>query len=183
MPETPEAPSQPLPPAGWYEYDGGRKRWWDGKAWGAFEDQPPTAPVDAPPPEDVSQGWKRDPLNAQKLRWWDGNTWTQRTGASKTVLVPPGTDTSALTLKTPEERKAALAQRLQYLVNVDRARVESQTDYQAVVVKGKKTNHILHLILTIVTFGLWAIVWLLVYAFGGEHRWMVSVNEYGQVLG
>ena len=33
-------------------------------------------------------------------------------------------------------------------------RVESQTDYNAILVKGKPVNHVLHLILSIVTFGL-----------------------------
>lgn len=40
-------------------------------------------------------------------------------------------------------------------------RIESQTSQQIVVVKGKKPNHILHLILSLLTLGLWAIfVWL-----------------------
>ena len=31
-----------------------------------------------------------------------------------------------------------------------------------VMAQGTRPNHVLHLILTLVTFGLWAIVWLLV---------------------
>ena len=49
-------------------------------------------------------------------------------------------------------------------------RVESRSDTQAVMVKGHRPNHILHLILTILTFGLWAVVWLLLTALGGEKR-------------
>ena len=49
-------------------------------------------------------------------------------------------------------------------------RVESLTPTQAVVVKGRRTNHLLHLILTLVTLGVWAIVWILVAIFGGEKR-------------
>ena len=49
-------------------------------------------------------------------------------------------------------------------------RVESRTETQAVIVRGHRPNHILHLILTIITLGIWAVVWLLVTAFGGEKR-------------
>ena len=38
--------------------------------------------------------------------------------------------------------------------------MESQTDYTALIRFGKPINHVLHLILTLVTFGLWGIVWL-----------------------
>lgn len=49
-------------------------------------------------------------------------------------------------------------------------RVESRSPTQAVMVRGRRTNHILHLILTLVTLGVWAIVWICVAIFGGEKR-------------
>jgi hypothetical protein len=64
--------------------------------------------------------------------------------------LPAGTEK-----KTPEERKALLAQAVANWVHGD-WRVESQTDFQAVMVKGHRTNHVLHLILTLVTLGIWA---------------------------
>lgn len=54
-------------------------------------------------------------------------------------------------------------------------RVESRTDHQAVLVIGHRPNHILHLILTIITFGIWAIVWILVAVLGGEKRKTITV--------
>ena len=54
-------------------------------------------------------------------------------------------------------------------------RVESRTDHQAVIVKGHRPNHILHLILTIITLGMWAIVWILLSIFGGEKRKTLAV--------
>ena len=64
----------------------------------------------------------------------------------------------------------------------DGYRVESQTDYQAILVRGRRPNHLLHLILSIVTLGLWAIfVWLPVAVFGGEKRRVVTVDAYGNV--
>jgi hypothetical protein len=57
--------------------------------------------------------------------------------------------------------------------------VEAQSDYQAVMVKGKRPNHLLHLILTIVTLGFWAVIWILVALSGGEKRKVVQVDESG----
>jgi hypothetical protein len=83
--------------------------------------------------------------------------------------------------KTPEQRKALLAQAVANWVHKG-WRVESQTDFQAVMVKGHRPNHILHLILTIITIGIWAIIWILLTLLGGEKRAVVSVDEYGNTL-
>jgi hypothetical protein len=58
-------------------------------------------------------------------------------------------------------------------------RIESQTDYQAILVKGNRPNHLLHLILTIFTAGLWGFVWIGVAIFGGEKREVVDIDPYG----
>ncbi len=39
-------------------------------------------------------------------------------------------------------------------------RVESRTDYSAVLVKSKPVMHKVHLALTVLTLGLWGLVWL-----------------------
>lgn len=80
-----------------------------------------------------------------------------------------------------EERRRLLDERV--LLNVVRAgaRVESRSDYQAVLVQGHPTSHVLHLLLTLVTFGLWLIVWALVAATTGENRLLLTVDEYGRV--
>lgn len=83
--------------------------------------------------------------------------------------------------KSAEARKAALAQAIQTEV-VQGGRIESQADFQAVFVFGKPVNHILHLILSVVTCGIWLIVWLGMLIWGGENRVMVSIDEYGNVL-
>ena len=68
------------------------------------------------------------------------------------------------TRKAPDDRKEALGRAVQRQVSLG-ARVESQADYQAVLVIGRRPNHLLRL----VTLGLW----------GGEHRTSVSVDESG----
>ncbi len=89
------------------------------------------------------------------------------------------TKTQTIT-KTAEERKAALAQHVAQAV-AGGARVESQSDYQAVVIYGKRVNHILHAILTIFTVLLWAFVWVLLAIMGGEKRKLIQVDDFGNV--
>jgi Na+/H+-translocating membrane pyrophosphatase len=60
------------------------------------------------------------------------------------------------------------------------ARVELQTDETAVVVFGHRVNHVLHLILTLVTAGLWAIVWIIGALAGGERRQTLTISDAGK---
>ena len=87
-------------------------------------------------------------------------------------------DTMTATAPQPvdvnQQRRALLAQQVARLVGKG-WRVESQTEFQATLAKGHRPNHILHLILTILTLGLWAVVWVLAAIVGGEKRRVVSV--------
>jgi hypothetical protein len=83
-------------------------------------------------------------------------------------------------LLAPEVRKELLARTVGAQIATG-ARVQSQSDYQAVVVNGQPVNHVLHLVLTIVTATLWAPVWVCLAIFGGEKRAMITVDEYGNV--
>ena len=78
-----------------------------------------------------------------------------------------------------DERRAILDRRIQEQV-LRGYRIESRSDFQAVVVKGHRPNHVLHLILSVLTAGLWLFVWLGVVAFGGEKRLLVTVDEFGR---
>ncbi len=60
-------------------------------------------------------------------------------------------------------------------------RIESQGQFHAVIVKGGQVNHILHLLLTILTGGFWIIVWLFLVVFGGNERRMIYVDARGYV--
>ena len=82
---------------------------------------------------------------------------------------------------TIEQRKTILASAIAKELG-EGARLEAQTDYHAVMVKGRRPSHILHLLLTLVTFGLWLIPWVLISAFSGERRRMVFVGEDGTVM-
>ena len=59
------------------------------------------------------------------------------------------------------------------------ARVESDAAYQAVLVKGARVNHLLHFIVGAFTCGLWWIVWIYHAIAGGEKRYIVRTDEFG----
>ncbi|GAB2983858.1 hypothetical protein [Nocardioides montaniterrae] len=82
---------------------------------------------------------------------------------------------------TPEQRKRNLAQAVQSEV-VAGWRVESQTDESAVLVKGGVTNHTLHLILTLITCGIWSLVWLVMVLVNQRKTVMLRVDDYGNIL-
>lgn len=82
--------------------------------------------------------------------------------------------------KTDSQRKSALANHIAQEVPKG-WRVESQGDFQAVMVRGKRPNHLLHFFLSIFTAGLWLIIWFCLAVFGGEKRQMLTVDEFGNV--
>lgn len=61
------------------------------------------------------------------------------------------------------------------------AELESQAGMNAVLLKGKKVNHVLHAILSLITAGVWLIVWLLLVLTNKRQRIILSVNEHGTV--
>jgi hypothetical protein len=136
----------------------------------------PQAPVaaEADQTSDPAPGWYPDPNagGANLMRYWDGAAWTEQ--------VQRGSEISA-TRRTDDERKVILAQQLQTAA-ARGLRIESQSEFQVVLVEGKPVNHVLHAILTIFTCLLWGIVWAILAATGGEKRQMVVVDEFGNVL-
>ena len=94
------------------------------------------------------------------------------------------TDTvaAAAERKSAEGRKQLLVQAVQSHV-AQGFRVESHTgEFGAVLVKGHRPNHLMHLLLTVVTAGVWLIGWLIRIAMGSERRVMITVDELGNVL-
>jgi len=82
---------------------------------------------------------------------------------------------------TSEQRKEALARQISNKV-AQGYRVQSQSDYQAVLSKGSAVNHGLHGVLSLVTLGTWLIVWIPLALLSGEKREMATVDEFGHVL-
>lgn len=92
-----------------------------------------------------------------------------------------GVDGLAQIDKTDAERKALLANTLQGQV-ANGARIESQGDFQAVVVRGHRVNHLLHFLIGLITLGIWWLVWIVIAITGGEKRQMITVDQFGNVF-
>jgi hypothetical protein len=60
--------------------------------------------------------------------------------------------------------------------------LESQTDSIAVIRRGGKVNHILHLILSILTAGIWLFVWLLLVLTNKRQRVVLSLDHERQTI-
>lgn len=117
-------------------------------------------------------GWFQDPNVPNQQRYWDGKAWTDQTKTAEAGI--------STTKRSADERKALLAQQIQS-ASARGLRVESQSDFQAVMVEGKPVNHVLHAIITIFSCGLWGIVWIILAITGGEKREMVVVDEFGNL--
>jgi hypothetical protein len=78
----------------------------------------------------------------------------------------------------PERRREQLANTLANQV-ASGGRIESQSEFQAVVVDGHRVNHVLHAIISFFTCGLWIVIWLVLGLSGGEKRRIVRVDQYG----
>jgi hypothetical protein len=95
--------------------------------------------------------------------------------------VATGVDGLPQSNKTDAERKALLANTLQGQV-ANGARIESQGDFQAVVVRGHRVNHLLHFLIGLLTLGVWWLVWIVIAITGGEKRQMITVDQFGNVF-
>jgi hypothetical protein len=84
-------------------------------------------------------------------------------------------------LRTPDERKSVLDRTLQQY-GAQGWRIETRSDFQATIAKGKEISHVLHLFLTLLTVGIWLIFWLGLGVAGGVKRRMITVDEYGNVV-
>jgi hypothetical protein len=130
----------------------------------------------------VPAGWYPDPQqpDSGRQRYWDGGTWTEKISAAGKMPLGAPAPAVSTERRSPDERKAILAQQIQFAAGRNR-RIESQSDYQAVLVSGQPVNHTLHAILTIFTCLLWGVVWAIIAGTGGEKREMIVVDEFGNV--
>jgi hypothetical protein len=85
--------------------------------------------------------------------------------------------------KSPEERKAILDKSFAGSCLEGGRRVARdvavRSEYEVVLVRGRRSAHRLHLCLTILTVGLWGPVWLGMWLAQRDKREIASVDEYG----
>jgi hypothetical protein len=79
-----------------------------------------------------------------------------------------------------DERQARLERAINYKI-AEGSTLAHQSTFEAVMTSGRKINHILHLLLSIFTLGIWLLIWALMGMFGGEKQYTLRVDEHGKV--
>jgi len=103
--------------------------------------------------------------------------------AKRRLESAPSSESPLKKQEAPRERSDE--ERIQLLRNfvikqvANGATVELQDDFSAVLIWGKRPNHILHLLLSLVTLGFWLIVWILIAMSSGETRRLYKIDKYG----
>lgn len=119
-------------------------------------------------------GWFPDPSGAPGMRYFDGKKWTRRTGDMQPLPTP---------LMDDAERADRLMMAVAEAV-AHGARVESQTQFQAVVIYGSRIDYVAHLIGALLTCGAWLFVLLCVMVtHKPERRVSLRVDPYGNIVG
>jgi hypothetical protein len=61
-------------------------------------------------------------------------------------------------------------------------RVESQSQVQAVLVKGKSINHTLQIFLSVITVGFWLLVYIPTFIVNRRQTKIIRVDDFGNTL-
>lgn len=85
--------------------------------------------------------------------------------------------------RLPIQQRAAIMQQALRDLQFSGWRIEMVDGPRAVVVTGAPVNHILHLLISFFTCGLWLPVWGLLAALGGVKRRHVYIDDYGNLTG
>ena len=86
------------------------------------------------------------------------------------------------TPRTESERKNILDNQVVRVLKLqNNPQVLLHTDFRAVIKFGRPTNHILHLLLCLPTFGLWLIVWFFIGITNKQNSYTYSVDEFGNI--
>jgi hypothetical protein len=135
------------------------------------------------PPQGPPEGWESRPQGEGSQRPTEPQWPTQ---GPQWGTQPPTTQPEPWQPRPPEqvppqplsddERRAWLAQQVdEHLRNG--WQIESRTENLASLRIGKPINHVLHLLLTLVTCGVWVLVWIYLAMFQGERRKTISTAD------
>ena len=110
-----------------------------------------------------------------------GDAVTRDDAPAGPVVLAAGADALSQIERSDAERRTLLLGALDGQL-ADGARIESQDDFHAVLVRGRPTRHLMHFVISLLTIGIWSPVWVLITAVGGEKRTTVDVDRFGNVF-
>ena len=128
-------------------------------------------------PTEPQWGPSERPTESQAGRWetygppapsgQDHSAWAAQQRTQPERWQPRPSEVDPTQSLSDDERRAWLAQQVDDYVRRG-WQIESRTENLASLRFGKPVNHVLHLLLTLVTCGLWALVWLYLAIFQGR---------------
>lgn len=89
--------------------------------------------------------------------------------------------TTAGVIRAAVDRKRALDEAVTSLVAERHGRVAFQSDDRAVIFTGRPVNHLLHLVVTVLTAGAWVLPWLIITLSNHEDAHTLTVDSAGVV--
>jgi hypothetical protein len=110
-----------------------------------------------------------------------GDAETQDCAPTGPVVLADGVDALSQVERSDGERRTLLLGALDGQL-ADGARIESQDDFHAVLVRGRPIRHLMHFVISLLTIGIWCPIWILTTAVGGEKRTTVDVDRFGNVF-
>jgi hypothetical protein len=85
--------------------------------------------------------------------------------------------------RLPVDQRAAIMEQTLRDLTFRGYRIETVDGPRAIISMGEPVNHVLHVLLTVFTCGLWLPIWLLLIALGGMKRRHIHIDDYGNLIG
>ena len=105
-----------------------------------------------------------------------GKNWDKATPAIRSIQ---STKQQLSTTQRSDEERREILQKLLAEESRHGWKVQHESSFFASLVKGKRPNHILHLLLSIVTLGFWLPVWVILGISMGERNQTIEVDRFG----
>jgi hypothetical protein len=106
---------------------------------------------------------------------------TQDNAPTGPVVLADGADALSQIERSDAERRVVLLGALDGEL-ADGTRIESQDDFHAVLVRGRRPRHLMHFVISLLTIGIWCPVWILITVVGGEKRTTIEVDRFGNTF-
>lgn len=143
--------------------------------------------VQSPPRQGLLRRWRTRPepgtFARDRTSWrrWSGHRWAKPVYSLQRELIigEPGPETWPRLTRERLDRGLALAVERQ--VNENAAHVDHEGPHGVVLSYQRRVSHLLHAFLTLLSGGLWGIVWIVVALSRRHDRVRLEIDSWGHV--
>jgi hypothetical protein len=132
---------------------------------------------------DVRRGRMVGDLRWRKQRWerWSGRRWARAAYSLQPELLTHPELPATWPVLDRDHRDRGLALAVENQVSQNRAHVLYEGPHGVVLGYRTHVSHLLHALLTLLTAGLWLVVWIGIIAGSGEQRILLEIDRWGHV--